>query len=299
MIVMNRKKTIKIIFTLGLITYLLKKLDLDAVYSTFIGMNLELLALSFPFIGLMYSIKTKKWQILLDCIDIKIPFYNALKIILIGTFYGALTPGRFGELSRSFYLKADKSKTIPTVILDRILDILCLLLLSILSIALFFKDNNLINLLLLMIILFISGIVALTNERFISILFDLLNQKKAHKENYIETIDRITGNKGVLLYTFSLSLSFYFVNLLVYWIILKALNPMLNNIIVFSLPIITILSNIPISISGIGVREFVSVTIFTMLNENPEYGFSFSIILYVLTILSPGLIGSLFIAEKR
>lgn len=296
---MKYKNLIKVIITLALISYLLIKININTIYSVFIEMNFKFLILTIPVIIIMYAIKTKKWQILLDSINVKISFLEAFKIVLIGTFYAALTPGRIGELSRSFYLKDKKAKTVPTVIIERIIDVVCLLLLSILFVLLFFNNINLINLIALMIFLFVSGIILITNKKIISLLFRIFKQSEESKNNYLKSVKIISRDKKRLFYVFLFSLSYYVLNLFVCWILLNAINPMLNNLIVFSLPIIVLLSNIPISISGLGVREFVTVTIFTTLNEAPAYGFLFSIALYVLTILMPGLIGSLYINRRR
>ncbi|MDD4250102.1 MAG: lysylphosphatidylglycerol synthase domain-containing protein, partial [Methanosarcina sp.] len=109
----------------------------------------------------------------------------------------------------------------------------------------------------------------------------------------------ITGNRKALFIVFSLTFGYYILNLIVYWIVIKSLSPALNNILTFSLPIIVVLGNLPISISGFGVREFASVTIFRMLNENSAYGFSCPIVLYFLTSLSPALLGFLLTLRKK
>ncbi|RPJ75664.1 MAG: UPF0104 family protein, partial [Alphaproteobacteria bacterium] len=103
----------------------------------------------------------------------------------------------------------------------------------------------------------------------------------------------------VLFTVFSLTLGYYLLNLIVYWIVIKSLSPALNNILTFSLPIIVVLGNFPISISGFGIREFVSVTIFNLLDEDSAYGFSCPVILYLLTSLSPALFGFLLTLRKR
>lgn len=296
---MNWKTAGKIAVTSGLMLYLTSKLDLKAIYETFTQMDLALLSLSLPFIALMYLIKARKWQTLLNCINVQIPIRRSLEIILIGTFYGALTPGKAGEVSRAFYLDTEKSRGIPTVIMDRVIDIICLLGLSVLSTALFFKDRDLIYLMALVVLLFIAGIVIIINERIITFVFKSFSQRKEHTENYIKTIREITGNRKALFFVFSLTLGYYILNLIVYWIVIKSLSPTLNNILTFSLPIIVILGNIPISISGFGVREFASVTIFRMLDENSAYGFSCPIVLYFLTSLSPALLGFLLTLRKK
>lgn len=296
---MNWKTIGKIAVSLGLMVYLISKLDAKAIYEALSKTDIVLLSFSLPFIVLMYLIKARKWQALLNCIDVRIPIHRSLEIILIGTFYGAITPGRAGEVSRAFYLDSEKSRSIPTVIMDRIIDIICLLLLSILSIAFFFKDRNLIYLTTLAMAPFIVGIFITTNEKIVTFIFKAFSQNSDYKENYMSTIREITENKKVLLIVFLLTFGYYLVNLFVYWIVIKSLSPALNSVLAFSLPIIIVLGNFPISISGFGLRELVSVTVFNSLNESSAYGFSCSVILYFLTMLSPALLGFLLTLKKK
>ena len=296
---MNWKTAGKFTVSLGLLWYLLSKLDVKAIYEVFTEMNLVLLSFSLPLVVLMYLMKARKWQTLLNCIDIRIPILRSLEINLIGTFYGALTPGRTGEVSRAFYLDSEKSRSIPTIIMDRIIDVICLMFLSALAIAFFFKDRNLIYLMTFMMSFSAVGIVIITNEKAVSLFFRMFFKNKEYKENYIKTMREIIKNKKVLSKVFLLTLGYYLVNLVVYWIVIKSLSPALNNILAFSLPIIVVLGNFPISISGFGIREFISVTIFNLLGENLAYGFSCPVILYFLTSLSPALFGFLLTLKKR
>ncbi|AKB80905.1 hypothetical protein MSBR3_0327 [Methanosarcina barkeri 3] len=279
--------------------YLIAKLDLRTIYETFTQMNLALLSLSLPFIVLMYLMKGIKWQVLLSCINVQIPVKRSLEIILIGNFYGALTPGRAGEVSRAFYLDAESSRSIPTVVMDRVIDMICLLVLSVLSIVFFFKDRNLIYIMTPMIMIFITGMFVITNEKVVTLIFGLFSKKSEFKENYIKTIKEITRNKKAIFSVSALTLVYYLLNLLVYWIVIKSLNPELNGLLTFSLPIVVVLGNFPISISGFGVREFVSVTIFKLLNESSAYGFSCSIVLYLLTTLLPAVFGFMLTLRKK
>ncbi len=279
--------------------YLIAKLDLRTIYETFTQMNLALLSLSLPFIVLMYLMKGIKWQALLSCINVQIPVKRSLEIILIGNFYGALTPGRAGEVSRAFYLDTESSRSIPTVVMDRVIDMICLLVLSVLSIVFFFKDRNLIYIMTPMIMIFIAGMFVITNEKVVTLIFGLFSKKREFKENYIKTIKEITRNKKVIFSVSALTLVYYLLNLLVYWIVIKSLNPELNGLLTFSLPIVVVLGNFPISISGFGVREFVSVTIFKLLNESSAYGFSCSIVLYLLTTLLPAVFGFMLTLRKK
>lgn len=296
---MNWKTIGKTAVSLGLMFYLIAKLDLRTIYETFTQMDLELLSLSLPFIALMYLIKGIKWQALLSCINVQIPVKRSLEIILIGNFYGALTPGRAGEVSRAFYLDTENSRSIPTVIMDRIIDMICLMVLSVLSIVFFFRDRNLIYLMASVMAIFAAGMFVITNEKIVTLVFGVFSQNTEYKENYIKTIKEIAGNKKVIFSVFSLTLGYYLLNLVVYLIVIKSLNPALNSLLTFSLPIIVVLGNFPISISGFGVRELVSVTIFNLLNESSAYGFSCSIVLYLLTTLLPAVFGFMLTLRKK
>jgi glycosyltransferase 2 family protein len=296
---MKWKTAGKIAVTLGLMLYLISKLDLRAIYEIVTQMDLGFLSFSLPLIVLMYLIKAKNWQILLNCIDVHIPLKRSLEIILMGTFFGALTPGRAGEISRAFYIDTEKSRSIPTVIMDRLTDIISLLILSVLSTALFFNDKNLIYLMTFVVPFFIAAMIFITNEKIITFVFKFFPQSEGHAENYIKTIREIARDKRTLLFVFALTFGYYFLNLIVYWIVIKSLSPTLNSILTLSLPIVIILGSIPISISGFGVREFASVTIFKMFNEDSAYGFSCPIVLYLLTSLSPALVGFLLTLKKK
>ena len=182
---MNWKTVGKITVSLGLIFYLISKLDIKAIYEAFAQMDIVLLSFSLPFIFLMYLIKARKWQALLNCIDIKIPILKSLEIILIGTFDGALTPGRAGEVSRAFYIDTEKSRSIPTVIMDRVIDIVCLLALSVLSAAIFFKDTNMIYLMFLVVLLFMAGIGDNYKQQWSKEMNELLTGESISKSDRI------------------------------------------------------------------------------------------------------------------
>ncbi|WP_279385206.1 lysylphosphatidylglycerol synthase domain-containing protein [Methanosarcina barkeri] len=148
--------------------------------------------------------------------------------------------------------------------------------------------------------IFIAGIFVITNEKIVNLIFGIFSKRSEFKENYIKTIKQITGNKKSYFFSVSaLTLGYYLLNLLVYWIVIKSLNPALNSLLTFSLPIVVVLGNFPISISGFGVREFVSVTIFKLLNESSAYGFSCSIVLYFLTTLLPAIFGFILTLRKK
>jgi glycosyltransferase 2 family protein len=291
------KTLLKVAVTVILLAYLLLSINLSAIVSTILGMDVFPLVLCIPLICVMYALRAEKWMALLRPIGINMPFYSALKIYLIGTFYGSVTPGRAGEVSRSFFMGDKKFKTIPTVIIDRFIDIICLLAFSIISIIVFFNSLTIFIIIALLTIVFAACAIALLHRGAISFIFRLLKLGDEHKEDYIGTVDATVKDRRAVAYAFTLTIAYYIVNTLVFWLILRALSTTINPIISLSLPVIIIMGNVPISISGLGVREFVSVTIFSMFKSSAAYGFSASLVTYLLTSLLPGLVGSIFTLE--
>ena len=288
---------LKIAVTVILLAYLMLSINVGAITSTITGMAILPLILCMPLVGIMYAIRAEKWKTLLKPIGIDMQFFSSLKIYLIGTFYGSVTPGRAGEISRSFFMGDKKSKTIPTVIIDRITDIICLLALSAISIIIFFNSVMMAVILTLLIIVFAACSVALLHRGSVSFIFSLLKIDDDHRKDYLGTVDATIKDRRALAYAFGLTLCYYAVNTLAFWLILRALSVTINPVIALALPVIIIMGNVPISISGLGVRELVSVTVFSMFNSSAAYGFSASLILYLLTSLLPGLVGLVFTLE--
>ena len=149
------------------------------------------------------------------------PFFSSLKIYLIGTFYGSVTPGRAGEVSRSFFMGDKKSKTIPTVVIDRVIDIICPLALSVISVVVFFNSIMLSAILVLLVIVFAVCTIALLHRGAVSRIFSLLKIEDEHREDYLSTVDATIRDRRALAYAFGLTLCYYAVNTLAFWLILQ------------------------------------------------------------------------------
>lgn len=288
---------LKFAVTAILLAYLLLSINVGVIVSTFMGMDLVPILLCLPLVCVMYAIRAEKWKALLKPIGIEMSFISSLKIYLIGTFYGSVTPGRAGEVSRSFYMGDKKSRTIPTVIIDRVTDIVCLLALSAITIVVFFKSVELAAILVALFVVFAACSLVLLHRGAVSFLFGLLHIGDEQRKDYIDTVGAVLGDRRAMASAFAFTLAYYAVNTLAFWLVLRALSTAISPIIALSLPMIIIMGNVPISISGLGVREFVSVTVFSLFGESAVYGFSASLALYILTSLLPGLVGSLLTLE--
>ncbi|MFH0956888.1 MAG: lysylphosphatidylglycerol synthase transmembrane domain-containing protein [Candidatus Aenigmatarchaeota archaeon] len=112
---------------------LLARLDVSTMASILLYSNPVFLALSIMATLSLAALKAFRWKVLIRPFGYDCPFPKAMTSWLSGFFIGIITPGRIGDLSRALYLKKELGlgKSLNTVVVDRIIDIVSLLLFAI------------------------------------------------------------------------------------------------------------------------------------------------------------------------
>ena len=122
---MVKKRIIfNIIISLTLLLFLIFRIDLQQMFLLIKGGNKLYFFLAFFILPIMFVIRAKKWKVLLDSMKIERNIFKITKILLIGIFYGMLSPAKVGELGRVYFLRKKRTKTVPTLIVDRFKDLL-------------------------------------------------------------------------------------------------------------------------------------------------------------------------------
>jgi uncharacterized membrane protein YbhN (UPF0104 family) len=73
-------------------------------------------------------LRSLRWRILCDGLDIQLSFGEAIRLYLVGTFVASITPGRIGDLVKAYYVRDRRAEGglaagIATVVYDRLLDL--------------------------------------------------------------------------------------------------------------------------------------------------------------------------------
>ena len=73
-------------------------------------------------------LRSVRWWVLCDGLDIHLSLGEAVRLYLLGTFVAAVTPGRVGELVKAYYVRERRPQGglaagIATVVYDRLLDL--------------------------------------------------------------------------------------------------------------------------------------------------------------------------------
>lgn len=123
---------LRILTVLALIALvLLLKIDLRETFAILWGANVWLVALSVLGFVPFLLVKAWRWQIVLRDLGVPIPFREAVRLYALGLGAGMITPGNVGDAIKvAYFRERGFSQSIISVVLDRIWDVLILLLLA-------------------------------------------------------------------------------------------------------------------------------------------------------------------------
>jgi len=287
----KKKIVFNTLISAALLLFLIFKIDLQEMFLLVKQGNLVYFLLAVPIVPIMLLVKAKKWNVFLGCIKAEKNILKIFRIILAGIFYGMLSPGKIGELGRVYYLKESKAKTIPTVIVDKFIDILLLVILSIIAVPIFFKNPFFVTIAVGIGICLFASIIFITNRKVIKFLSRIFRISKRHVNEYRKIMLFLLSHKKALIISSLYGILYYGLNLLLAALILSALKPSIDLTIVWLVPVIILFGNAPITISGLGLREYVAVLSFELFGEPGYLAFSFSIINFCYATVVPGIIG--------
>lgn len=130
---------IRILTVLVLIgVVLLLRIDLHETFAILVGANMALVALAVLGFVPFLLVKAWRWQIILRDLGVAIPYRQAVRLYALGLGAGMLTPGNVGDAVKvAYFRERGFSQSVISVVLDRIWDVLILLLLAASGVFLF------------------------------------------------------------------------------------------------------------------------------------------------------------------
>lgn len=294
---------------IGIIVFIiiLTKIDYNKVSNIFRSSKptILLLSLIFPFIQLITQ--SKCWESLINIQNInKWGFWKTFKVFLIGQFYGIITPGKIGDVIRIFYMKRDlninNTQGLTNLILHRVINISTLILFAIFFSFVFLKFQIyllIISIFFALILLVFILSINIKFKTFIHGKFKKITDKilpkslKVNGSDFWKTVTIFKTKKIYIPVVFSI-VTYLFMILQAKFILLS-LNtdiPLISLIFYFSVAQLSVI--LPISISGIGIREALYIYFFNSINISSEVAISFSVIMTIINYVITALIGLWF-----
>jgi uncharacterized protein (TIRG00374 family) len=240
-----------------------------------------------------------RWKIVLDNVNIKLPYTSILRYLWIGLFFNQALPSSVGgDVLRGYYLRRNGSSlrdSVTGVLLDRFFGIvgLVFLILLVTPILLNMLDNLTAQWSTVLISVGFFTVIS------IFLVLDLM-PLKLEKWRMASGLYMLSSNARKLLFSnrpgiilIFLSVAIHLLSIFAVIILSEGLSLEIEWLgILLIIPLVTIFMLIPISIAGWGVREGVMVMGLGYLNVQPEQAMALSI-LYGLSMLAISLPGGI------
>jgi uncharacterized protein (TIRG00374 family) len=289
--------------------------------SKIIGIFLRLnpLLFSIALIAIVPSVLLKafKQALLVNTFAVKLSLFDSARIWLIGFFFSIISPGRSGDLVKSFYFASKTGvvagKGLTAVVIERFFDVAALFLLSLIGFAIvsfhFILEAEMILPLLLFFMAFLALVFILTKKEIVLFFAKpfyrylipkrLQSNFKGGFNQFFEGVAVYKAKKLFLLMILLLTFLCWIVGILQYYLIANSLG--LNVSFVYLLavmPIVELLSVLPIAFSGIGTREAGLIFFLGLVGITADSAVSFSLLILFCALLL-GLTGFIFFQGEK
>lgn len=307
----NKKKIgfiVKIFVSALILIYIFSKVDvkeslLIIKQTKYFLLFIAVLFSMFPLVLLAW-----RWKILLKVQDIRVSLKKIYFLILLSNFYSLFLPGRISsDIVKGYKLlnsnKNKKEEVFLSVLMDRGIGLFSTILLSA-AILLFYADSRNIlqinvHVLTMIIIFLIFVLIFLFNKDFEKVIMEKVKPimpdfiKKNNLLNRVFLAIKIHWqDKNVLFFAIILSILGQLGNIFTSYLICLSLG---INLSFFTLSVImfcvTFLLMIPISFSGLGVRDGALLFLMKIYSVEAEKAIAFSLLIFFLNILIYSIIG--------
>ncbi|TYT24038.1 flippase-like domain-containing protein [Dictyoglomus thermophilum] len=274
----------KLIVTILVFYFIFKKVPTNEIIKSFIYINIKPLFLAI-ILGFLFTLfKIIKWHLLLKDLSIESSLLKSAESYFIGMSIGLITPGRVGEIARIGNIdKERRVEGLSLVILDKVFDLLAVLILALAGFYIFLGR----------FIFFLLGIIILFS---LFTIFDKRIIKKLKNifpfNNFPDFIQGLINLKRkTLLKNFLLSLLSYSIVLVEVYFLANSFERFSFTSTFIGYPIVMLVNLIPITIGGLGVREGTAVFILGKLGLSQTASFNSAFLLFLINTALPAIIG--------
>jgi hypothetical protein len=294
---------LKAAVSLGILLYLFFTINLSPLREALVTTDITLFLLAFLLYLLAQPIRTLRWWLLLKK-DNRLHFLSLLSLYFIGMFFNQFLPTSIGgDVVRGYYLwkETDKKEhAISSIVMERFAGFYMLFIISLVA-SVFalvrIGGSPLFVFVLMASVIILSGMTLF----FFPPLFELINRIFfLHRLGISEKVSHIYyatleyRKEYILLLNIALlSLLFQVILIFVYYFISLSLHVSLPVGYFFLIvPMVTAAAMIPFSLNGLGIREGVSVLLFSRAGITNAQALTISLVMLFVGLLT-GLIGGL------
>lgn len=287
------KLGLKFIVTTVLIYLVFRYVGVEKVYNELYNLNANYIFLAFLFTFPLIFFKAIRWKGIVSIFNTSIRTGTSVIYTLISIAFAIVTPSRLGEFIKVKYL-TDKTrirylKSFSTVVIDKGFDIIAMVFLGLLGFSFLDATAKWANLFVAVFFLYllILVFVFLFFDKFLTFVPYFLPKK------YREGFKKIALTRIIYLKSILISLVIWLILSIQAFLILNSLEVKTSLLItITAIPLMALSAIVPISIGGIGVRELIAISFFSLLGVSAEKSAIFSLLYTFISSGIPAIAGA-------
>jgi uncharacterized protein (TIRG00374 family) len=306
---------LRIVISLGLIGWILYKVDRRELAETLKSINLWYLLLSFSAYFVVNLFCAWRWQVLLAARGIRAGFWRLFRYFLNGLFFGNFLPTTVGgDLARAYLVVDDcskKSEALASVLVDRFIGLFGVIITGIIGLILVAKTGQELFLLKAMVIGIVAAIlfvVLFLNKTLVKkfrwiLKLPLIEKVEHHLVDFYHSLYVYRTHKNEVLWAFTQSLLVQLFVVFTAYYIAVSLDISVSIIPFFLyMPVIAAVSMIPLSINGWGLQEGAFIVFFGRAGLNHSQALSLGFVYHLVAVgisLLGGLLWLVYGSKKK
>ncbi len=268
---------IKLGFSVILLTLFFSRLDLDAVLEIILQIEIPFYFLSLFIYFATVFVSTKRWSLFLPK---GLQYLKLVSLYFIGSFFNTFLPGIIGgDAVKTYYLYRETGEgglSVAAVFMDRYMGLIALALIAFFGLLTgysYVKDSEV----LWYLLAFLGGI---TLGSFF--LWKLNWGRIQFLRSFYAPLMEYKERGAIIVHGLALGLIVQGMNILSVYFVSIALGIKIPLIFfLMFIPMITLLSALPISIAGLGIREAGYIMLFPQAGVTPEEALSLSLLVFI------------------
>lgn len=269
-------------FSIGiaLVIWILSRVEREKLLDYFLSLDVATLLITLFFSVIAVSIQFLRWRYLVTSNSVSFETKDIIPSFFAGYAFRLMIPGGHAEISKIFLLPGKKRGKAVAVGMEKFYQTYIKLVLILAAMTFTFQQYKYIFYVL--IIVLIVFIFFLPKFKWLK----MLQEKEVN-------------NLVIFGYTLFYSLIIFFVMVIQYYVLLNQVNSIKFWETTHTVIYLWASGIVPVSISGLGVREGLAVYFLKMYGIFPAYAVATSLFLFFLNTIIPAVIGVYFIYQKR
>ncbi len=299
---------LKLAVSVGLLALLVTRTDLQAIGTLFRSLHIPIFFGSILLYLVAQLLSTLRWRCLLQAEKIYLPFWRLILLYYEGMFFNLMLPTAIGgDLVRGYQvsrLTDRREASLASILVERLSGFAALAIIACIAIIPAYthvSDPLIVWSTAASAVGMIALVASLLSDRLQALFFRLLHGVGLGRFHDIihrvyEAVQRYWIHRSTLLLALGLSLVLQSLVITIFYLISQALNLSVPfHYFFLFVPLMSVVSMLPISIAGLGLREGSAVYLFTKVGMDTAGALSLSLLWFAVTALCSGLGGIVFL----